>query len=89
MEKEEVTLMEKLILNSMKVDTVCPYCGRAVRIEPKDLIWRFGCTYRNEKGEISKKEPGGFIWECKCKHTIPVYISVGIDDERVEGKDEK
>ena len=84
MKKEELTMMEELILNSMEFNAVCPYCGRAVHIEPKDLSWQFGCTFHNEKGEITKKTPSGFMYRCKCDKDIPVAISIGVDDERIE-----
>ena len=84
MKKEELSMMEELILNSMAFDSVCPHCGRAVHIEPKDLSWQFGCTYHNEKGEITKKTPSGFMYRCKCNKDIPVAISIGVDDERIE-----
>lgn len=80
--KKELTMMEELILNSMELNTKCPHCGRAVHIEPKDLSWQFGCTYHNEKGEITKKTPSGFMYRCKCNKDIPVAIYFGVDDER-------
>ena len=85
MKKEELSMMEELILNSMAFDTKCPYCGRAVHIEPKDLIWQFGVTYTHEDG-TSETIPSGFIYKCKCNKDIPVVISVGIDDGRVDKK---
>jgi hypothetical protein len=84
--QKELSMMEELILNSMEFDAVCPHCGRAVHITPKDLIWQFGCTYHNEKGEITKKTPCGFLYKCKCNKDIPVAISIGIDDDRVDKK---
>ena len=87
MKRKELSMMEELILNSLAFNDKCPHCGRAVHIEPKDLIWQFGCTFRNEKGDITKKTPSGFIYKCKCNKDIPVVISIGIDDERIEKKD--
>ena len=81
--KKELTMMEELILNSLAFNDKCPYCGRAVHIEPKDLVWQFGCTYHNENGEITKKTPSGFFYECKCEKHIPVAITIGIDDDRI------
>lgn len=88
MNKRELTIMEELILNSMEFDTVCPYCGRAVHITPKDLIWQFGCTFRDKDGNITKKTPSGFLYKCECNKDIPIVISIGVYDERIEKKGE-
>ena len=82
--KQDLEFMEKVILDSMKFDTVCPHCGRAVHIEPKDLIWQFGMTIVDKDGNKETKLPSGFIYECQCKKHIPVFISVGIDENRIE-----
>lgn len=83
MERKELSMMEELILKSLAFNDKCPYCGRAVHIEPKDLNYLFGCTVHNDKGEVTKKIPGGFLYKCKCNKDIPVAISIGIDDERI------
>lgn len=84
MKKEELSMMEELILNSLAFNDKCPYCGRAVHIEPKDMNYLLGVTYHDEKGNITKKIPSGFIYKCKCNKDIPVAITIGIDDERIE-----
>ena len=81
--QKELSMMEELILNSMEFDAVCPHCGRAVHITPKDLIWQFGVTYVHEDG-TKETQPSGFIFKCKCNKDIPVAISVGVDDDRIE-----
>lgn len=88
MKKRELTMMEELILNSMEFDTVCPHCGRAVHITPKDLIWSFGSRIVNDKGEVLKTNPSGFLFRCVCEKDIPVVISIGRDDSRIEKKGE-
>lgn len=80
--KKELTMMEELILNSMEFDTVCPHCGRAVHIAPKDLIWQFGCVHHDADGKTVKEIPSGFLYRCKCEKDIPVAISIGVDDDR-------
>lgn len=85
-EKREMTLMEELILNSMAFDMVCPYCKKKIHVEPKDLIWQFGCVNHTSDGE-TKIIPSGFIYRCECDNDIPVAISIGVEDEKIQRKD--
>ena len=80
MKRKELSMMEELILNSLAFNDKCPYCGRAVHIEPKDLYYVFGVTHHKADGTI-EKHPGGWRYECKCGKPIPVAISIGVDDD--------
>lgn len=88
MKKRELSMMEELILNSMEFDAVCQKCGRAVHITPADLIWQFGLRVVNDEGKVLKVKPAGFLYRCVCENEIPVAISVGVDNDRLEKKGE-
>lgn len=71
--KEELTLTEQLLLNSLEVTAVCPKCGRAVLITPKDMYWTFGMTLVHEDGTKEVTEAG---WRCECKCHYPIPVDV-------------
>ena len=71
--KKELTISEQLLLDSMQITTVCPKCGRAVLITPKDLYWYMGVTIVHADGTKEHHE-GGWHSDCKCGQAIPVDI---------------
>lgn len=71
--KEKLTLTEQLLLDSLQTTAICPKCGRAVLVTPKDMYWTFGITIIHEDGHKEKQE-GGWRCECKCHYPIPVEI---------------
>ena len=70
---KDLSLSEQLLLESLKLTAICPNCGRAVLITPKDLYWVFGMTLVKEDGTKEIK-PGGWRSDCKCGHSIPIDI---------------
>lgn len=82
MKKEELSGTELLILNSMEFNTICPHCGRAVQITPKDLIWQFEMTILNSDGSKKTFLPG-WVYQCKCGKDIPVDIIMKINKDRI------
>ena len=70
---EELSLSEQLLLNSLEATAICPKCGRAVLVTPKDMYWTFGMTLVHEDGTKEVTEPG---WRCECKCHYPIQVDI-------------
>lgn len=78
----KLSFREELVLASLKYPTVCPHCGRAVLITPKDMFYRMGM--HGIKDDIPFKVRGHWCYQCKCEGIIKFNIMLETIDEDEE-----
>lgn len=78
--REKLTLTEQLLLDSLEITAICPKCGRAVLVNPKNMYWVFGVTIVHEDGSKETHE-AGWQSECKCGYPIPVKITMKANEK--------
>lgn len=72
MKNNELSVNQMLWL-SMELSSKCPHCDRDITINPNNICYQMGFTMRDKDGNVTRKEPGGYMSVCpNCNKKINV-----------------
>lgn len=77
--RKTITWIEEFLLQTLKLQTKCPKCGRALLIEPDKFF--FSPKMQGHKNGVPISEKSYWGYNCKCGNVIKCQVGITLDDE--------